>query len=71
MCPICVTTTVLMAASATNGRAENGPYHSLPDWARPHNMYGRGGTVEGTGRYHAGLQLRGSRRQRAMKIYWS
>ena len=35
------------------GRAENGPYHSLPDWARPHNMYGRGGTVEGTGRYHA------------------
>ncbi len=35
------------------GRAENGPYHSLPDWARPYNMYGRGGTVEGTGRYHA------------------
>jgi len=35
------------------GRAENGPYHSLPDWARPHNMYGRGGMVEGTGRYHA------------------
>ncbi len=35
------------------GRAENGPYHSLPDWVRPHNMYGRGGTVEGTGRYHA------------------
>jgi predicted dithiol-disulfide oxidoreductase (DUF899 family) len=36
-----------------NGRSENGPYHSLADWARPHNMYGRGGTVEGTGRYHA------------------
>lgn len=35
------------------GRAENGPYHSLPDWARPHNMYGRGGTVTGMGRYHA------------------
>jgi predicted dithiol-disulfide oxidoreductase (DUF899 family) len=35
------------------GRAENGPYHSLPDWARPHNMYGRGGTVESSGRYHA------------------
>jgi len=35
------------------GRAENGPYHSLPDWARPHDMYGHGGTVEGTGRYHA------------------
>src|ERR1700720_575579 len=35
------------------GRAENGPYYSLPDWARPHNMYDRGGMVEGTGRYHA------------------
>jgi predicted dithiol-disulfide oxidoreductase (DUF899 family) len=35
------------------GRAENGPHRSLADWARPHNMYGRGGTVEGTGRYHA------------------
>jgi predicted dithiol-disulfide oxidoreductase (DUF899 family) len=35
------------------GRAENGPYHSLPDWARPHDQYGRGGTVEGNGRYHA------------------
>jgi predicted dithiol-disulfide oxidoreductase (DUF899 family) len=35
------------------GRAENGPYHSLADWVRPHTMYGRGGTVEGTGRYHA------------------
>jgi predicted dithiol-disulfide oxidoreductase (DUF899 family) len=36
-----------------NGRAENGPYHSLPDWARPHNMYEQGGTVSGMGRYHA------------------
>jgi predicted dithiol-disulfide oxidoreductase (DUF899 family) len=35
------------------GRAENGPYHSLPDWVRPHNTYGLGGMVEGTGRYHA------------------
>jgi len=35
------------------GRNETGPYHSLGDWARPHNMYGRGGMVEGTGRYHA------------------
>jgi len=35
------------------GRNESGPYHSLTDWARPHNMYGRGGTVEGNGRYHA------------------
>jgi predicted dithiol-disulfide oxidoreductase (DUF899 family) len=34
------------------GREENGPYHSLPDWARPRNMYGKGGTVEPTGRYH-------------------
>ena len=35
------------------GRNERGPYHSLTDWARPHNMYGKGGTVEVNGRYHA------------------
>lgn len=35
------------------GRNETGPYHSLGDWARPRNMYGKGGTVEGNGRYHA------------------
>jgi predicted dithiol-disulfide oxidoreductase (DUF899 family) len=34
------------------GRAEHGPHHSLTDWARPHDMYGQGGTVEATGRYH-------------------
>jgi predicted dithiol-disulfide oxidoreductase (DUF899 family) len=34
------------------GRDENGPYHSLADWARPRNMYGRGGDVEPNGRYH-------------------
>ena len=34
------------------GRDENGPYHSLTDWARPRNMYGRGGNVEPNGRYH-------------------
>src|SRR5579885_2117342 len=34
------------------GRNENGPYHSLTDWARPRNMYGKGGTVEANGRYH-------------------
>jgi predicted dithiol-disulfide oxidoreductase (DUF899 family) len=34
------------------GRDENGPYHSLADWARPRNMYGEGGTVEGNGRFH-------------------
>jgi predicted dithiol-disulfide oxidoreductase (DUF899 family) len=34
------------------GRDENGPYHSLPDWVRPRNMYGKGGIVEGNGRYH-------------------
>jgi predicted dithiol-disulfide oxidoreductase (DUF899 family) len=34
------------------GREESGPYHSLTDWARPRNMYGKGGTVEPTGRYH-------------------
>jgi predicted dithiol-disulfide oxidoreductase (DUF899 family) len=35
------------------GRNENGPYHSLGDWARPRNMYGQGGMVEPNGRYHA------------------
>lgn len=34
------------------GRDENGPYHSLADWARPRNVYGRGGSVEANGRYH-------------------
>jgi predicted dithiol-disulfide oxidoreductase (DUF899 family) len=33
------------------GRDENGRY--LPGWARPRNMYGKGGTVEQNGRYHA------------------
>jgi hypothetical protein len=35
------------------GRKENGPYHSLADWVRLRNMYGKGGIVEGNGRYHA------------------
>jgi predicted dithiol-disulfide oxidoreductase (DUF899 family) len=35
------------------GRNENGPYHSLGDWVRPRNMYGKGGTVEGNGRFHS------------------
>ena len=35
------------------GRNENGPYHSLGDWVRLKNMYGKGGVVEGNGRYHA------------------
>lgn len=34
------------------GRDENGPYHTLVDWARPRNLYGQGGTVEANGRYH-------------------
>jgi predicted dithiol-disulfide oxidoreductase (DUF899 family) len=34
------------------GREENGPYHTLAEWARPRNMYGKGGAVEPTGRYH-------------------
>jgi predicted dithiol-disulfide oxidoreductase (DUF899 family) len=34
------------------GREENGPTHSLADWARPRNMYGEGGMVEGNGRFH-------------------
>lgn len=35
------------------GRDENGPYRSLADWVRPKTMYGKGGMVEGNGRYHA------------------
>jgi predicted dithiol-disulfide oxidoreductase (DUF899 family) len=35
-----------------NGRGENGPYNTLADWVRPKNMYGNGGVVEGSGRYH-------------------
>jgi Bacterial protein of unknown function (DUF899) len=39
--------------SMPKGRNETGPYHSLGDWVRPWIMYGKGGTVEGNGRYHA------------------
>jgi predicted dithiol-disulfide oxidoreductase (DUF899 family) len=35
------------------GRNETGPYHSLADWARPRDMYGKGGFVEGNGRYYS------------------
>jgi len=35
------------------GRNENGPHHSLGDWVRPRNMYGKGGMVEGNGRFHS------------------
>ena len=35
------------------GRNETGPHHTLADWARPRTMYGKGGTVEGNGRYRA------------------
>jgi predicted dithiol-disulfide oxidoreductase (DUF899 family) len=35
------------------GRDENGPYRTLADWVRPKNMYGKGGMVEASGRYHA------------------
>jgi predicted dithiol-disulfide oxidoreductase (DUF899 family) len=35
------------------GRDENGPHRSLADWVRPKNMYGKGGMVEGNGRFHA------------------
>jgi predicted dithiol-disulfide oxidoreductase (DUF899 family) len=34
------------------GRGEDGPYNTLADWVRPKNMYGKGGSVEGNGRYH-------------------
>jgi predicted dithiol-disulfide oxidoreductase (DUF899 family) len=35
-----------------HGRAEHGPYHSLGDWARLHDTYGKGGVVAPGGRYH-------------------
>jgi predicted dithiol-disulfide oxidoreductase (DUF899 family) len=35
------------------GRQEDGPFHSLADWVRPHDRYGKGGMVEPNGRYHA------------------
>ena len=34
------------------GRGEDGPYNTLADWVRPKDMYGQGGLVEGSGRYH-------------------
>lgn len=34
------------------GRDEQGPNHALTDWARPHDMYGRGGSVEPNGKFH-------------------
>jgi predicted dithiol-disulfide oxidoreductase (DUF899 family) len=33
------------------GRNEHGPHFALTDWARPHNMYGKGGEVAPNGRY--------------------
>jgi predicted dithiol-disulfide oxidoreductase (DUF899 family) len=39
--------------SMPKGRNETGPHHSLADWARPRNTYGKGGMVEANGRYHA------------------
>jgi predicted dithiol-disulfide oxidoreductase (DUF899 family) len=33
------------------GRNESGPTRSMTDWVRPHNMYGKGGEVEPSGRY--------------------
>ena len=37
--------------SMPKGRNES-VHHSLTDWARPRNLYGKGGTVETNGRYH-------------------
>jgi predicted dithiol-disulfide oxidoreductase (DUF899 family) len=34
------------------GRNETGPSHDLTDWVRLHDRYGKGGTVDPTGRYH-------------------
>lgn len=45
-------TTYVFLDLTPRGRDENGPYHSLSDWVRPHDMYGNGGWVESNGRYH-------------------
>ena len=45
--------TYAMLDMTPKGRQENGPYHSLGDWVRPHDRYGKGGMVEPNGRYHA------------------
>jgi predicted dithiol-disulfide oxidoreductase (DUF899 family) len=45
-------TTYVFLDLTPKGRDENGTYHSLSDWVRPHDMYGRGGWVERNGRYH-------------------
>ena len=36
---------------APGAATRHGPYISLTDWARPHNMYGKGGEVAPNGRY--------------------
>jgi predicted dithiol-disulfide oxidoreductase (DUF899 family) len=38
---------------SSKGRNENGSHHSMGDWVRPRNMYGKGGTVEANGRFHS------------------
>jgi predicted dithiol-disulfide oxidoreductase (DUF899 family) len=47
------------------GRDENGPNHTLADWARPRNMYDKGGTVEANGRYHQSDDARALRESAA------
>ena len=46
-------TTYAILDMMPKGRQENGPTHTLGDWVRPHDQYGRGGMVERNGRYHA------------------
>ncbi|MGH9562484.1 MAG: DUF899 family protein [Terracidiphilus sp.] len=36
------------------GRNETGLYHSMTDWVKPRDMYGKEGTVEANGPFHAG-----------------
>jgi predicted dithiol-disulfide oxidoreductase (DUF899 family) len=46
-------TTYAILDMMPKGRQENGPHHSLADWVRPHDQYGKGGMVEGNGRFHS------------------
>src|SRR5882757_1591269 len=38
------------------GRNETGPRHNLTDWVRPHDRYGKDGSVNDQGRYQAAEQ---------------
>ena len=44
-------TTYAFLDISPKGRNETGPRHNLTDWVRPHDCYGKGGSVNDQGRY--------------------